>query len=138
MSFLIKQSPPKFWKILFLVAGLFNGLAGCLGMVFPAYGLRFASGLEITEPSILFTFFMLCFAVALFGLGYLMVAFNAVANRGLVVVGVIGKISFPAMALYGYLNGMATLEFMVVIFGDVIWAGLFTRYLIVSKNRTGR
>ena len=107
-------------------------------MVFPAYGLRFASGLEITEPSILFTFFMLCFAVALFGLGYLMVAFNAVANRGLVVVGVIGKISFPAMALYGYLNGMATLEFMVVIFGDVIWAGLFTRYLIVSKNRTGR
>ena len=129
----MKQSPPKFWKILFLVAGLFNFLAGCLGMVFPAQGLRFASGLEITEPSILFIFFMLCFVVALFGIGYFMVAFNAVANRGLVVVGIVGKISFPVMALYGYLNGLATLEFMLVIAGDVIWAGLFIHYLRTSK-----
>ena len=134
MSLLIKQSPPKFWKILFLFAGLFNGLAGCLGMIFPAHGLKFASGLEITEPSMLFIFFMLCFAVALFGLGYFMVAFNAIANRGLVVVGAIGKLCFPAMALYGYLNGMATLEFMVLVMGDVIWAGLFIHYLKSSKN----
>jgi len=130
----MKQSPPKFWKILFLVAGLFNFLAGCLGMVFPAQGLRFASGLEITEPSILFIFFMLCFVVALFGIGYFMVAFNAVANRGLVVVGIVGKISFPVMALYGYLNGLATLEFMLVIAGDLIWAGLFIHYLRTSKK----
>lgn len=134
MNLLIKQSPTKFWKILFLVVGLFNGLAGCLGMVFPAHGLRFVNGLEITEPSILFIFFIFCFVVALFGLGYFMVAFNAVANRGLVVVGVIGKISFPAMALFGYLNGMATLEFMLVIAGDLVWAGLFIYYLRMSKK----
>lgn len=137
MSLLINHSPPKFWKILFLVAGLFNVLAGCLGMVFPTYGLKFASGLEIGAPSVLFTFFMLSFAVALFGVGYFMVAFNAASNRGLVVVGVIGKISFPVMVLYGYLNEMATLEFMVLIFGDLIWAGFFARYLIISKNLRG-
>jgi hypothetical protein len=134
MNLLMNPSPPKFWKILFLVAGLVNGLAGCLGMVFPSHSLKFASGIEITEPSILFVFFMLCFVVALFGLGYFMVAFNAVANRGLVVVGAIAKISFPAIVLYGYLNGMATLEFMVLIVGDLAWAGLFIHFLRTSKK----
>jgi len=123
------KAPTKFWKNLFIVAGVFNGLAGLLGMLFPAHGIKLATGLEVAEPGILFVFFLLCFAVALFGLGYFLVAFNAVANRGLVVVGIIGKVCFPVMALYGYLGGMATLEITLLIAGDLIWAGLFIYYL---------
>ena len=69
MKPLMNNSPPTLWKYLFLLAGLFNGLAGGLGMAFPVSGLKFVTGLETAEPAVLFTFFLLCFAVSLFGLG---------------------------------------------------------------------
>ena len=138
MKPLTNNPPPTFWKYLFLLAGLFNGLAGGLGMAFPVPGLKFVTGLETAEPAVLFTFFLLCFAVSLFGLGYALVAFNAPANRGLVVVGAIGKICFFVIALYGYLNEVATLAFVVVTIGDVIWAGLFASYLNSTKGVASR
>jgi hypothetical protein len=130
----MKNSPPTFWKYLFLLAGIFNGLAGVLGMVFPAVGLKFITGLETAEPAVLFTFSLLCFTISLFGLGYALVAFNATTYRGFVVVGAIGKLFFFAIAIYGYLNGVATLLFVALTIGDFIWAGLFIHYLRTSKN----
>ena len=134
----MKNSPSKFWRNLFLLAGLFNGLAGGLGMAFPAPGFKFVTGLETAEPAVHFTFFILSFAVSLFGLGYALVAFNAPANRGFVVVGAIGKICFFVIALYGYLSEVATLAFVIVTIGDVIWAGLFASYLNSTKEVTRR
>jgi hypothetical protein len=138
MKPMMNNSPPTFWKYLFLLAGLFNGLAGGLGMAFPVLGLKFVTGLETAEPAVLFTFFLLCFVVSLFGLGYALVAFNAPPNRGIVVVGAIGKICFFVIALYGYLNEVATLAFVVVTIGDVIWAGLFASYLNSTKGVASR
>ena len=129
MSIPIADSPTKFWKILFLFAGVFNLAAGATGMVVPAIGVTFISGIETAEPGVLFIFFILSFVVALFGLGYLMVAVNAAANRGLVTIGAIAKISLFGIAVYGYLNDLSTLEFMLVVSSDVVWALLFIRYL---------
>ena len=42
------------------------------------------------------------------------------------------------IALYGYLNEVATLAFVVVTIGDVIWAGLFASYLNSTKGVASR
>ena len=130
----MNKSPTKFWKYLFLLAGLFNGLAGLLGMLFPGHGIKLATGVDVTEPGILLVFFILCFAVAMFGLGYFMVAVDAIAYRGMVVIGAIAKAGIFAICLYGYFNGVCTLELMVAAIGDAAWAVLFAIYLRTSKK----
>lgn len=116
---------------------MFNCVAGGLGMWFPVIGVNFVTGVETTAPAVLFIFFMLCFAVALFGLGCLLVAINTVANRGFVLVGAIGKISFFAMGLYGYLHGLSTLIFTLLVGVDLVWAALFIFYLSSTKRAAG-
>ena len=130
----MKNSPSKLWKNLFFLAAIFNCTAGGLGMLFPAIGFKVVTGQEITDPAVIFVFFMLCFVVALFGFGYALVACNAATNRGLAVIGAVGKLCFFAMAWYGYLNGLSSLLFAVVTIGDLIWAILFIYYLRTSKN----
>ncbi len=128
------KSPSRFWKILFLIASFFNTAAGTIGMGFPALGIKFITGVETSEPGFLFVFFILSFVVALFGLGYLMVAMNASANRGLVYIGAIAKASLFVIALFGFLNNLSSLEFMLVASSDLLWAAMFALYLLKSKN----
>lgn len=92
------------------------------------------SGVDNTEPAVLFIFFTLCCAVFLFGLGYISVVVNAVASRGIVLIGAIGKICFFAMGLYGYLHGIASLIFIIVVCMDLIWAAFFFFYLISTHR----
>ncbi len=132
------NSLTKFWKCFFLLAGLFNCCAGGLGMGFPSLGLKVTTGLATAESGALLIFFLLSTVVALFGLGYIMVAFNAAGNRGLVIVGCIGKLCFFATALFGYLNGNATMTFFVLTIGDFLWAVLFLSYLISSDRAAKR
>ncbi len=134
MELKMDNSPPKLWKVLFLMAGFFNAVAGAAGMGFPALGIKFITGVETSEPGVLFIFFVMSFVVALFGLGYLMVAKNASANRGLISIGTVAKISLFVMAFYGFLNNLSTLEFMLVASSDLLWATLFMRYLWLSKK----
>ena len=129
-----KEKITMFWKRFFIIAGMSNCLAAGLGMWKPAVGFAVVTGVDNTAPTVLFIFFLLCFVVFLFGLGYLSVVINAVSSRGIVLIGAIGKICFFAMGLYGYLHGIATLIFAILVSMDLVWAAFFFFYLI-STNR---
>ena len=133
MDYMMDSSPAKFWKFFFLLAGLFNLLAGGSFMAFPGQMLKLTIGQDTTDPAALYVFFLFGFTVALFGIGYALVGLNAAANRGIVVIGGIGKILLFPIALYGYQHGVATLLLVTLTFGDVIWACFFVYYLIKTR-----
>ena len=124
-----------FWKIFFLMAGLFNCLVAGLGMCFPAVTFTVVTGVNNTEPVVLYIFFIACCVVFLFGLGYFSVVINVVTSRGIILIGALGKICFFSMGLYGYLHGIASLIFMITVCIDLIWAVFFIIYLR-STHRT--
>ena len=129
----MNRSNAGFWKLFFVFAGLFNLLAGGSFMAFPGQMFKLATGQETTDPAALYIFFLFGFVIVVFGIGYVLVGFNPASNRGIVVIGALGKSLLFLLALYGYQHGVATLLLVILTFGDVIWACLFAYYLL--KNR---
>jgi hypothetical protein len=118
------MSPQKI-RILFRTAALFNwsavvfflpvlGLADRLG-----YGAPAGTAFEHVGLG----------AIGLFGLGYWMVASAPEQNRGIVQLGLLGKMLAVGLVVGHYLAGNVSLPLALVVSGDVIFAVLFARYL---------
>ena len=114
-------------RILFYSAAVFNWLA-CV-MLFPETGIAGRLGLAPLMTHGPFDQIAL-FAIALLGLGYWMVARNPSAHRGIIVLGIIGKLSVVSI-LFGhyFLSGDVTLALASLSLGDVIYSVLFFRAL---------
>lgn len=71
----------------------------------------------------------------LYGLGFLMVAYNPVRHTGIVLMGGVGKALFALNLLVMYLNGWTSDFAIVVIAGDAIFVVLFVVYFLrLRKN----
>ena len=108
------MSPQKI-RILFRTAALFNWSA--VVFFLPALGIadRLGHGAPTGTP---FEHVGLG-AIALFGIGYWMVASAPEQNRGIVQLGLLGNVSLP-LAL--------------VVSGDIVFAVLFARYLVGTRE----
>ena len=87
----------RLWRGFFGFAGFYNLLIG-LGMV--AASGAIAADMGLSPPgaggyAIQFIGLM----IAVFGLGYLLVAHNPIRHRGIVTIGVAGKIAAAALAI---------------------------------------
>lgn len=124
------------WRIFFLISGLFSIVGGILGCFLFERQLV-ESGLP--EPFYGHAFQLLFLTVAIFGVGYLMVWRDPVANRNIVWLGLATKVAGFFITLYaldiGELPAQNALQPWIV---DLPWAIAFGLFLFQTRRaRTG-
>jgi hypothetical protein len=119
-------------KILFYAAAIFNWVA-CLVFIEP---LGLAKTLNLSHAVSNDPFGQIALlAIAIFGFGYWMVVSNPAAYRGVVILGLIGKIGVVAIAFGHYFFvGDVNLNLAGLTLGDVIFAAFFFRYLKATSG----
>jgi hypothetical protein len=122
-----------YYKKLFIVAALWN-LA--LGFVFLVSFSRLMPILGMpTPPRELVAFHQMGILLAMvFGIGYYMVSRDLYAHRGIVLLGIIGKVLVFFLFLYHLaFSGLHFLIFLVGV-GDLIFGLLFIGFLAFSHG----
>jgi hypothetical protein len=125
----------KFYKNFFLIAGLWNLLAGIpcwIGTVFLTE--FFLEIFKMPIPGSLFPYHTMFFFIIMFGVGYIIVSKDITKNHGIVWIGMIAKIGFFVISLFTYLINEANI--LLAGFGlvDFIFAVLFIDFLRKRKN----
>jgi hypothetical protein len=114
-------------KILFYAAAIFNWVA-CLVFIEPL-GLAKILNLSHAVSSDPFGQIALL-AIAAFGFGYWMVVANPTAYRGVVIVGLIGKIGVAMIAFaHFFFIGDVNFNLASLTIGDLVFAAFFYKYL---------
>ena len=124
----------KYYKILFLVAALYNIINSVIFILvslvatdlFPLFGVEIPPSMIWLQLSLIL--------IALLGVGYIMVSRDISKNHGLVFVGGLAKLSFFLMSLIYYFIG--DLNILIVLLGsvDLIMVILFIEFLN-SQNK---
>jgi hypothetical protein len=119
---------------LFGIAALFNfGVGGALLLARPLVTalLRF----DAVTGTNLMTFYLAAGLITLFGYAYLLVARDPVRYRPYISLGLLGKLIAIVIAVSTWLGGYAPATVPELAIGDVIFVGLFIRYLLQAETR---
>ena len=117
---------------LFRVAALFNWSAVLLFL--PALGIARAIGIDpVPTGTILEEVGLL--AIFLFGVGYWMAASAPDAHRGILKLGLAGKLGVVAIVGMHFVSNTANLIWMLVVSGDLLFAVLFILYLRATRTK---
>jgi len=118
------------WRIFFLISGLWN-LLGCIeGIVRPAKNMRRYYDIETNDYYTLFLNRAFWESVLVFGIGYLIIAYDPGKNLGLVIMGIIGKVIVAVTWLILFLRKKAKGSALFAAIGDSIFTIFFIVYLI--------
>lgn len=106
-------------KPVLISAGIYNILWGGITIFFPHFYFSFSHMADINYPEIWQCVGMI---VGVYGIGYIIAAFDPYKHWPIILVGLLGKILGPI----GYLNALAAGRFtltagIVNIFNDIIW-----------------
>ena len=115
------------WRIAFALAALFNFAVG-------AAVLARAPFLPAPAPEQSLTYDTAALLIITFGIGYAMVARNPLAQRGLALLGVIGKLQMPVLTGVHVLRGDAPLATFLLSIGDLVFAALFIAFLLRTRD----
>ncbi len=122
-----------YYKKLFFVAALWNLALGFVFLVsfsrlMPLFGMP-------TPPRELAAFHQMGILLAMvYGIGYYMVSRELYAHRGIVLLGIIGKVVVFLLFLYHLaFSGLHLLIFLIGV-GDLIFALLFIRFLAFARS----
>jgi len=118
------MTPLRPWMSFVLrFAGVFNLLAGVSMICFYHEGYEL---LGIAKPELILPVQVMGILVALFGVGYLMVAASPVENRNILLLGMLSKAVASALALYYVAVAVLPWWFSIVVFfADVIYVPPF-------------
>lgn len=120
-----------FWRIIFAVAAAFNLAVGAIILLQP--GSLSATPFSGTPQEALLI--QSCgWLIAVFGLGYLLVAVAPLANRGIALLGVVGKAAMPVIAYPFYAAGQVPFESYALTLGDLAFVVLFAVFLIRTQT----
>lgn len=112
------------WMTIVLrVAGIFNLMAGTSMICFYHEGYEL---LGVPKPELILPVQVMGILVALFGVGYLMVAANPVENRNILLLGMLSKAIASVLAIYYVIAGPLPWWFLIVVlFADMIYVPPF-------------
>jgi len=120
----------NFWKVVFALAAAFNLAIGLSALFAP----EFLFALLGPPPLPYFLFVRIMGAlVAIFGIGYAMVAAQPQQNRGIVWLGAIGKPVTPVILWLYVRAGLIPMTVFWPGVGDLMFAALFAIYLVRTK-----
>ncbi|MCR1783213.1 hypothetical protein KVF89_11770 [Nocardioides carbamazepini] len=117
-------------RTLFRIAALFNFSAVLLFL--PVLDLADRFGLDGAPTGTMFEHVGLA-AIGLFGIGYWMAAGDPYRHRGIIQLGLAGKILVVALVLMHFNDGSVNGRLTTMVLGDAVFSVLFTWYLISSR-----
>ncbi len=119
----------QMWRVFFVLSALWNFFFAFTGIIWPIRSLKRLCGVENPEEITIILYRSSWMSVLIFGIGYLIIAWDPGAHTGLVIVGIIGKIiaSLGWFALFS--KGMARKPAFWGAVGDAIFSVFFILYL---------
>lgn len=120
-----------FWRWFFAFAAVWNIAAGLPGLIDPANdALGFGYG---RTPGDLLMVRMVGLLVAIFGVGYALVASNPKAHRGIVILGALGKIATAVLIAQAFLAQSISGAAFAMGLSDLAFAAAFIVFLWTSR-----
>lgn len=120
------------WRVLFAIAAAFN-LAVGLGLLLFAHSLLPPLGMAAPENPLFLQ--LAAGLVAVLGVGYGMASRDPDANRGIVLLGAVGKAPVPLIVWLNLQAGHASAQIFALALGDLAFAAAFAVYL--ARTRRG-
>ena len=126
--------PESNWRRFFFWAAMWNFSAAFPAIIWPEFGLKLFYSLSTHDPHIII--FNRCFwmAVAIFGMGYMMVSFNPSRQTGIIFMGVVGKIAVALNWCWMVFSGTASFMAFFGATGDSIFTVYFIVYLLMDDR----
>lgn len=115
----------RFWKITFLIAGLYTAGGVLPGIFNPEQGLFDFTSQIIEDWNTFYFFRSLWITVLVFGIGFFIVALNPAKHIGIVIIGLLGKLLFASNVLFQYSNEKVSQMAMTAASIDLIFVLLF-------------
>ncbi len=130
----MKKKEITFFKVLFIIAALWNLIGAIFGYFNTAYTFNGFFARELADPLFYAIYQGAWGTTFVYFFGYLIVAYNPIKHTGIVIVGLIGKVGFAISLLKFYLSGLADAIVFIVIIGDFIFSLLFLYYFFRLHN----
>ena len=117
------------WRKFLVIAGIWNFSFALPALLFPSFMVRLMYGFQTSDFYILYLNSSFFGTFLIFGIGYLLIAYDPGKNLGIVLLGIIGK-TIVGIAFY-YLYNMDRVTIMPVLAGtgDLIFTFYFIYYL---------
>jgi hypothetical protein len=115
----------RFWKIVFLIAGLYTAVGVLPGIFNPEQGLLDFTNQIIEDWNTIYFFRSLWITVLVFGIGFFIVALNPVKHIGIVIMGFLGKLLFASNVLIQYSSEKVSQMAMTAAVIDLVFVLLF-------------
>ncbi len=113
------------WQWFFVVSGVWNLIGATDGLLRPALNLEKYYNVKTDDYYTLFLNRSFWWCVLIFGVGYLLIAYDPVLFYGIIVMGIIGKVIVAANWYYLYLRGRAQTAVIFGATGDSIFTVFF-------------
>jgi hypothetical protein len=110
---------------MFYLAAIWNWIAASTFL----FGASLMSAMGISSPIDGLGKQLFCMMVAVFGLGYYLVARDLSLNRGIVILGIVGKLGVVALIIGNVVAGRVQFAFAVPILVDALFVILFAQFL---------
>ena len=124
----MKTSTVNLFRILFVVAALWNLLGAAFGYFNTAFTFQNFFGRELTDPLVFEIYQGAWGTTFVYFFGYLIVAHNPFRHPGIVIVGGIGKLGYAVKLLQLFNAGLAGPVVLVVVLGDAFFVLTFLYY----------
>jgi len=119
-------------KMLFIPAGLWNLGIGFTGLFFHdfAMGLFFGAAAVTGDFLAVLMTRVVMLAIIIFGIGYLMAAYDPEKNHGVIILGLLSKFILFVIYTWYFVLDMATILAFLTVLGDLFWGLLFIWFLL--------
>jgi hypothetical protein len=121
---------------LFFIGALWNICFATGGLLMPKLIDKILFGFKsaITSGSTAFGLKLTWALVFVFGIGYYIVSRDPEKNRGIVWMGIFGKLAFFFTTVQYYFKKTITLLTPILAFGDFVFSVLFALFLVRTKD----
>ena len=114
-----------YYRRMFYIAALWNWIATGTFL----FGASLMSSMGISAPIDGVGKQLFCMMVAVFGLGYYLVARDITRNRGIVILGIVGKLGVVVLIMGNVFAGSVQFSFAAPILVDALFVILFVQFL---------
>ncbi len=121
---------------LFLIGALWNLSIGGSALLLPGLINKLVFGFKtvITYGPTTFAFRIMWALIFVYGIGYYFVSQDPEKNRGIVWMGILGKMAVFITALFYFPRKVISLLAMLLCFGDFVFSILFALFLAKTKD----
>lgn len=122
------------WQVIFAISAVWNLVCGLPGVVAPRASFRTIYGVGTRDPHTPILHWTLSLLVLVFACGQALIAWSPGDQLGLVIVVTAAKIALGVVGMGVHLSERSTNAGAAISMGDILFAVLFTIYLVAGKR----